>query len=285
MQNLRKFVVAFFVLSAALVRAEDAPTPVWSGFLWAHAYEQEGGNAELTALRLKLTRTGAWGGHLHVDVSDEENRLHELNISRTDGRNSWHLGRLFLAACYSTPAPFLNRMARYPRASFTMSAYAYGLQYRHTTETWGVMADVSGNSDKTFDQGGQFERLETSLRVSRDVSPELALAGSAQLSEDFKRLAFDVDYKHSKVNVIGALYYSDEDTRTRALAAFARAEFVAQSWLRPHLQYDVRADGHDILTPGIGFGNPDKKFYAAADYEAGNGGVGFVARVQIRLGF
>lgn len=285
MQKLMWFAVVFLALLApSFVLADDAPA-AWSGFVFAHAYEQEGGNAELTVLRLKLTRTGTWGGHLDVNAADEGNRLWQLYISRNDGPNSWRVGRVFLAACYSGPVPFLNRMARYPRAALTISAFAYGLQYKRATKAWDIVADVSGNSDKAFDEVGQFERMETSFRISRTITHGLAMASSAQISRDFTRLAFDGEYKHAEANVIGALYYSDEATRVHTLAAFASAEWVAQGWLRPHLQYDIRADGHDILTPGIGFGDPTKKFYAAADYEVGHGGVGLVARVQMRLDF
>lgn len=281
---MRCAVALFVLLVASFVRAGEIPA-TWSGFVFAHAYEQEGGDAELTTLRLKLTRTGVWGGHLDVDAANEDSRLQQLYISHNDGTNSWRAGRVFLAACYSTPTPFLNRMARYPRAALTIAAYAYGLQYEHKTKTWGIVADVSGSSDKAFDQAGQFERLETSFRVSRTVATGITVASSTQLSNDFKRLVFDIGYQHPSVSVIGGLYYSDEVTRTRALAACGRAEWVARDWLRPHLQYDIRADGNDTLTPGIGFGSPTEPFYAAVDYEAGRGGVGFVARVQMRLDF
>ncbi len=235
MYKLMGFAVVLLVLLVPSFMWADEIPAAWSGFVFAHAYEEKDGNAELTALRLRLTRAGTWGGFLDVDAANEDNRLQQLYVSRNDGSNSWRAGHIFLSACYSTPAPFMNRMARYPRAALTFATYAYGLQYAHTTKTWNVVADVSGNSGKTFDQAGQFERLETSFRISRTVAPGLAVASSAQLSKDFTRLALDVDYKHTKTSVIGALYYSDETARVRAVTAFVRAECVAQNWLRPHL--------------------------------------------------
>lgn len=279
--------IALFVLltTPMLSLADDAPA-TWSGFVFAHAYQQEGDdNPSLTKLRLELTRMGEWGGHFDVDVSDTNNRIQQLYISHNTGSNSWRVGRVFLGACYSTPPPFLNRTARYPRAAFTIAAYGYGLQWEHRAKSWTLVTDVSGSSDRAFDEAGQFERLETSFRISRTIASGLVVASSGQLSKDFTRFVLDVDYKRAEVNAIGAVYYSDEANRVHALAAFARTEWVAQSWLRPHLQVDVRADGKKILTPGVGFGNPTKPFYAVVDHEVGRGGVGLVGRVQMRLDF
>lgn len=284
MRNLALSVMLLF--AATVVGAEDAPTPVWTGFVFAHTYQQEGDDRpSLTKLRLKLTRTGGWGGHLDFDAADTHNRLQQFYIARNLENDSFRLGRVFLGACFSTPPPFLNRTARYPQAAFTIAAYGYGFQWEHRAKGWTFISDITGRSGKNFDDGKQFDGLEFSTRAAHTLRPSLDVAVTGQFSKEFVRLAFDFEHRFHKFGSIGGLYYSDEEIRKRGLVGFVRTEYLVIPWLRPHLQFDARADGNNVWASGVGLGDPTRSFYAVVDYESGYTGVGLVARAQFRLNF
>jgi hypothetical protein len=269
----RCFALALFVVfCASAVLAEDK---VVAGMGFFHGYKAEGEDANLSKARVRLWTTTPAGFYADVDVRAEGNEIQQFFLYKKGEFGEVRVGRVFLAACYSTPAPFLSRTARYPVAAFAMAAYGTGVQYTKSSGRWSVVADVTGSSDSTYKLDST-TRLESSARVQRSGTNGKFLAGSYQVSGDFTRLALDGGIKLKVADIFAAVYYTDE-VRERRLAPLVNAEWKMWVALRPHVQFDRRSKV-DVWTVGVGIGKIDN-LYLAIDREFGAGD-GYVARAQ-----
>ena len=281
---MKNILVVFLcaVFSLTLFAGEpSSPSNFVDGFVFFHGYMPEGNDAKLTKLRVRAWTTTPMGVFLDVDARADGNELQQLFFYRKNGWGEVRVGRVFLAGCYSTLPPFVSRTARYPNASFAMSAYATGIQISKKVGDWSILADVTGSSAATY-KSAQFGRLESSARVQRAWKGGKFVAGTYQVSGDFVRLALDGSFKASATETFVALYHTDERV-ARQMAVLVTTEVDAWTHFKPHLQYDARQNGEIVYTAGVGLGSI-KSWYLALDREFGDSDA-FVARVQYRFYF
>ncbi len=158
------------------------------------------------------------------------------------------VGRLFLAAPYSFPAPFLLRTVEVPKAN-TFAFYGYGVQVRRSFGSWSAMVDVSGNSGRQFDDSGNFDDVESSLRVGRKLGSVGTLSFTSQLSADFTRVGLDwMSDPSQKLHVWAGVYY--DDGTAEKLMGMAQVSYPLGRYIRPHVMWDHRPDGSEEWTVG-----------------------------------
>lgn len=122
-------------------------------------------------------------------------------------------GRMAISPVWMTPPPFLLETVNYPRTPF--SIFAYAIQAEAKIGQWRVLTDVSGKTGLRFDESGQFDRIESSLRVEDKLSATCTLAITAQVSEQFTRGAIDFTLKAAPwFDTKGAVYWTDTATKT-----------------------------------------------------------------------
>ncbi len=192
----------------------------------------------------------------------------ELNLAATDAVNhdngNWleiaalecavsanttmSVGRLFLAAPYSFPAPFLLRTVEVPKAN-TFAFYGYGVQVRRSFGSWSAMVDVTGDSGRQFDDSGNFNDVESSLRVGRKLGSVGTLSFTSQLSADFTRVGLDwMSDPSQKLHVWAGVYY--DDGTAEELMGMAQVSYPLGRYIRPHVMWDHRPDGSEEWTVG-----------------------------------
>lgn len=192
----------------------------------------------------------------------------ELNLAATDAVNqdngNWleiatlecavsanttvSVGRLFLSAPYSFPAPFMLRTVEVPKAN-PFAFYGYGVQMKRTFGSWSAMVDVSGNSGKQFNGGGNFDDVESSLRIGRTLGSAGALSFTSQLSADFTRVGIDwMSSSDQKLNVWAGVYY--DDGTNEELLGMVQVSYPLGRIVRPHVMWDHRPDGSEEWTIG-----------------------------------
>jgi hypothetical protein len=273
------FAVSFSVFAdEVVVPATESPV---GGMGFVQGYVPERGDLSLTKARVRLwTKTPA-GFYADVDARAEGNEVQQLFLYRKSSLGEIRVGRVFLAGCYSTPPPFLSRTAKYPRSAFAMSAFGTGVQLVKSVGEWSMMADVTGTSSSTYK--GSLDRVESSARFERKLGANHFAAASYQVSDDFIRVAVDGGFKVKDVEVFLAAYHTDELV-AQQLALLANAEWRMWVAVRPHLQFDRRQTGDDVVTAGLGIGSVDN-YYLAIDREFGPAGEGYIARAQYRFKF
>lgn len=185
---------------------------------------------------------GPWGGYLDLQLKDpgvrETNPLQQLWLSY-DVADDWQLrlGRLFTAAAYITPPPFLLETSRYPRVP--MAAYNYGLQLAGSKGRWGVIADIGGASGLLYDESNQFRRIELSTAVKYSFTKKTDVRFITQLSKDFSRASLDFGYRPTNRDYFkAAIYSADEDLREAANGGYVFYERSLKPFLVIHTQID-----------------------------------------------
>ncbi len=192
-EKMKNILVVFLcaVFSLTLFAGEpSSPSNFVDGFVFFHGYMPEGNDAKLTKLRVRAWTTTPIGAYVDIDVRADGNELQQFFLYRKTSWGELRAGRVFLAGCYSTPPPFLSRTARYPNASFAMSAFATGVQFSKKFGNWSVLADVTGSSATTY-KSVQFGRIESSARVQRAWKGGKFIAGTYQVSGDFIPIVHD----------------------------------------------------------------------------------------------
>ncbi len=263
--------------------------PDIAGYMYMHVFDDSTQNAEITSARLRMWAEDqtfdnlSMGILVEADARRRGNELNQLYWYAKQGSGVARVGRIFTSAGFAGPAPQFSPTARYPQCPFTYAVYAYGVQGQLTGDKYFLMHDITGTSGKAYDSSQAFSRIEYSYRTGRKFkNGHIAQAG--QLSEDFIRLSVDGCYKIGDVDLFGAVYYSDEETRNRSFSALSYATYNLHKWVKPHVQVDARQDGDTVTTVGTMLGNiMHLSFFA--DYEFGGPKDGFVGRVQLRHDF
>lgn len=174
------------------------------------------------------------------------------------------VGRAALAGLYSFVPPFMLRTIEHPKAN-TFTAFGYGVQVVHSRGSWSAMVDVSGNSDKQFDDDGNFDRVESSFRIGRKLGSVGSISFTSQLSEDITRLSLDwMSEASQKFYVWAAVYY--DEAAFEELMGMAQVSYPFGRFMRPHVMWDHRPDGSEEWTVGTEI-LLRKEVRAIVDYE------------------
>lgn len=209
---------------------------------------------QLTNLRVSATLTSKsekWGGWAVINTAkfQEDTDENWLMIAeawyKIGDQTKLHVGRMFAAGGYTTPIAALNETVSYPTCDPTGS-FIWGLQLE---KLWGdeedgilLLADIGGRSDapSSLDEAN-WEGLEASCRLQKNFGKGNWFAGTAQVSEDYLRLALDTQY-HLSPNLYlrGAMYWAKNDDRTSDLiGAYAMAVWEPINRFEIHGMIDV----------------------------------------------
>lgn len=186
---------------------------------------------QLTNLRVSATLTSKskkWGGWAVINTAKFQKDTDEnwLMIAeawyKVGDQMKIHVGRMFAAGGYTTPIAALNETVSYPTCDPTGS-FIWGVQLE---KLWGdedngilLLADIGGRSDapSSLDEAN-WEGLEASCRLQKNFGKGNWFAGTAQVSEDYLRLALDTQYHLSKsLYLRSALYWAKNESRTSDL--------------------------------------------------------------------
>ncbi|MFA6254249.1 MAG: hypothetical protein WC640_03315 [Candidatus Paceibacterota bacterium] len=235
MKKLLAVVVAICVLATASALAGEEPEKGLPSIDLGSAKLKIGGLAQaygmsvdqesdfqLTNLRLCAdvkSKSEKWGGLLILNFAkfQEETDGNWLMIAdawyEVGDQLKLHAGRMSAAGGYTTPIAAINETVGYPTSDPTGS-FIWGVQVE---KLWGdkesgtlLLADIGGLSSATaFDDPQNWEGLEASLRLQKNLGKGNWFAGTAQWSEDYLRLALDSQF-HLAENFYlrGALYWA-----------------------------------------------------------------------------
>lgn len=233
-----------------------------------------------------------WGGYLDLQLKDpsdrETNPLQQLWLSY-DVAEDWQLrlGRLFTAAAYITPPPFLLETSRYPR--HPMAAYNYGFQLEGSKGKWRVIADIGGATGLLYDESNQFHRIEISTAARYSITERTNVSFITQLSKDFSRISLDFGYRPTYRDYFkGAIYSADEDLKESAIGGYLFYERSLNPFLAIHTQVDLRnatSDDSTLWTNGfriIGWGEGISLTF---DYQTTFGDGDDASLIRLRLRF
>ncbi|MFA5291165.1 MAG: hypothetical protein WC385_02565 [Candidatus Paceibacterota bacterium] len=178
---------------------------------------------QLTDLRLSTTleaKSKKWGAWLLLNTakfqSDTDRNWLMIAEGWVEAGNQLkiHAGRIFAAGSYTTPIAPVNETVSYPTCDPT-GCFIWGLQLE---KLWGdedtgilLLADIGGLSKTTaFDDPANWRGFESSVRLQKNLGKGGNwLAGTAQISEDYLRLAIDAQYHLAKSFYLrGALYWA-----------------------------------------------------------------------------
>jgi hypothetical protein len=159
-----------------------------------------------------------------------------------------NIGRMATAPVWVTPPPFLLETVNYPRLPYSVFAYAAEADVRKNG--WRVVGDITGKSGLRFDEGGQFDRLEGSMRIERTIGKSFIAALTAQASESFAKASFDFAATPSSwLSLKGALYRTDQESarghqKTEGAYAYVGVRPLVEF---QQLEFHVQADYRDTL--------------------------------------
>lgn len=205
---------------------------------------------KLSALRLRTDlKLRRWGLNSEIDFADMDeeggNWLRYIHLNY-DINEDWQVrvGRLFLAAGYATPAPFMLETVNYPKAD-PFACYAWGVQVAGKFgDGWSLLADVTGRSGVAFDDPRCWDRLEFSGRLQKKYEA-WTTGGTIQLSEDFFRFGLDTTWKPNEKFYLraGGYYGKNNDSRvSNHFGAYALAVYRPTKWFEFHSQVDHQRD-------------------------------------------
>lgn len=149
--------------------------------------------------RLTLSVGKEWEAGLVINFADfqepESNWLREVYVAYkpTDG---WKIsvGRVFVAAGYSTPAPFLLETVNYPMAD-PFCVYGWGISVEGDLgNNWLLRSSITGNTNSAFSDSFAFRQPEFSARIEKTFNSN-TVATTLQLSERFLRMGADFTWK------------------------------------------------------------------------------------------
>lgn len=285
---MRKIAIVFAALFTIIGSAFAQPEI--GGFMYMHGFNDTRISGEdITTARLRM-----WGEEqifsnlqigllTEVDVRRPGNELNQAFLYAKQGQSVGRIGRIFLSAGFAAPAPNFSPTAFYPRSPFTYNIYAYGVQGQLSGEKYFLMHDITGTSGESYDSSQSFSQIEYSYRIGRNFN-NAVIAQAGQISDQFVRLSVDGSYQIKAASLFGAVYYSDEDYRSRSVSALGHVMYGLHKHVTPHAQIDVRQDGDTVYTVGTMLGDIMKASFFA-DYEFGGEKDGFVFRVQLRHDF
>ncbi len=161
---------------------------------------------------------------------------------------------IFVAGGYTTPGQHQLETVEYPRVPGKF--YGYGIQVQKDIWRFGILADITGTTDKVFYKKESLESVEFSNRVSYSLfsgdSFTSTLAGTTQLAEGYNLFVVDTENKTSRFTAKGAAYAlmqegTDEETGEslpdkKGFYVFLGFKFL--SWVEVHSQAD-----YQVITP------------------------------------
>ncbi|HRY31204.1 MAG TPA: hypothetical protein P5328_02340 [Candidatus Paceibacterota bacterium] len=178
-------------------------------------------------------------------------------------------GRLFMASSYATPSAASVETVRSPRMSSPL--YAYGVQAAGDLGSGvSILSDITGNSGVSFDSDDNWNRVESSTRIQKQISEDLFVAGTAHLSEDFGRAVLDGGWRLGSVclRVAGYTKYESVDGRAENKRGFYQyVGYEILPGLEVHGQYDHQVGDDDIWTIGSRIWAPKVPVELTVDYE------------------
>ena len=190
--------------------------------------------------------------------------------------DDWQIkaGRIALSPIWLTPPPFLLETIRYPRVPFPV--FGYGVQVEgNLGDGWKLWADVSGASGVSFDDRENWDHMEFSSRLQKDLTKELFVGGTVQLGEEFSRFALDFGYKPTdQLCLKGAIYTLNEE-QANIQGAYAFAGYKVLKWAELHTMMDYQNSkpngmpGEDsfIWTNGVRLWAPNDQVSFTVDHE------------------
>ena len=196
-----------------------------------------------------------------------QNSLYFLDVGMKLGEEmNLRLGRIFDAAGYVLPdQPNLNThdWEREP-----WGFYSYGLQFElHTTNVW-FLTDVGGASDKSFDEAGNFDRLELSQFLLWKASDKISVGYVFQMSDDLRKEGLlavlnpikDLTVSYEAYTVQGDQKYSGH---------FILASYEVCKTIELHTGVDQQFHNNtaDILRAGIMYKMPTDRIRIIVDYD------------------
>ena len=199
-------------------------------------------------------------------------------------------GRLYTSASYFTsPSPIDLETARYPREPW--GYYAYGIQTEGTIGgDWNIMADITGASDVNFADDANWDRLEFSGHIGKEILDKVVLGFETQLSEDFARFATDFTWEASDHFIVNGEVYTAFEEDGELYGGYVLGRYKITEKVSVHSQADYQhgdeGDGGLILTNGVLLRTSDDRFWFILDYEWDTGepgNSGLFAVLQFRF--
>jgi hypothetical protein len=243
-------------LIPSLKLGDNTELKVWGWTHGSYVEDREPHETDLSMLviRQKLTVGNRWELFLDTDLAKIESGgswLRQANISYylnpdegADDTESWKLtlGRIFISAGNTTPAPFMVETVSYPESDH-FTAYAWGLQLSGKWGNgWSISGDVTTASWARFDakECWDLDHLEASARLEK-ASDTWSLAGTAQISQDFWRAGIDGSLRpNGHLSLRGALYYERKNDYTASdhFGGYLFVGYRATKWLELHGMLD-----------------------------------------------
>lgn len=264
---MKQIIIAITItLAGTMALAQDRPSDlvpklklgdntelqVWG---WTHlSYTEDRApqdyNLDEIRLRSQL-QTGQITFFTDIDIIGEDDWLRQVwvsyDIDPDDGAEdptAWklRLGRVLVAAGYTTPPPFHVETASYPLAD-PFSYYAWGVQIEgRWSDGWSLIVDVTGATGETAFSEDIFDHIEASARIEKAFQ-NWAVAGTTQLSEDSLKIALDASTSpNDQVNLRGALYYArnTDDRVSDHFGAYVFGAYRPVKWFELHGMLDHR---------------------------------------------
>ena len=280
-------ITALYLLLAVPVLAQEQVPPTWSfdAFFNGRSTEDQIIPSFVNGrMRLNLNpKESDWGAYIDIDTAQVNgNWLQQANVSKKTPVGQFNGGLIFTAGTYSTPAPFLLRTPVYPNSPTGYGAYAPGVQWCNKIGSWNLKADVSGNSDRLFDDL-QFDRAEVSGYAQRSIGGNGNFTLAGQMSNSFTRLTVGNEWVLGQFGIQAYAYYVDDKASEGNFGALSLVEYALTDNVRIYAQGDRRFNGDNVLIPGLGIGSFNN-FYFTIGYQTGaENGDGWATRLQWRV--
>lgn len=226
----------------------------------------------LCRLKVDIKSKTPWGALVEVEAVDldnaDKNWLRQAVVSyKVNSDWSLYAGRIFLAQGWvlSSFADLETvRLSRVPT-----NCYGYGVQAKgNLGGGLSLRVDVTGKSGVSFDSEENWDALESSMRIQKDFTANLFLAGTVQVSDDVSRYVLDTKYVIGKACFKGAGYVMHETEKEGNTEGFyLYSGYEIWKGVELHAQYDCRAEKDDIWTVGTRLWAPKDQVSLTVDYE------------------
>ncbi len=245
----------------------------------------------LCRLKVDIKSKTPWGALVEVEAVDLDNAnknwLRQALVSyKVNSDWSLYAGRIFLAQGWTLPGFADLETVRLPRVP--TNCYGYGIQAKgNLGGGLSLRADITGKSGVSFDSDENWDALESSLRIQKDFTANLFLAGTVQVSDDVSRYVLDTKYVIGKACFKGAGYVMHEAEKEGNTEGFyLYSGYEIWKGIELHAQYDCRAEKDDIWTVGTRLWAPKDQVSLTVDYEYVPGQSDdsrIIARVEFRF--
>lgn len=230
-----------------------------------------------------------------IDLDDSSKNWMRNAEVRWKFNDDWQIrtGRIALSPIGLTPPPFLLETVRYPRVPF--SVFGYGVQVEgNFGDGWKLWTDVSGASGVSFDDPENWDHMEFSSRLQKNLSKELFVGGTVQLGEEFGRFALDFGYKPTDRLCLKGAFYTLNEEQANIQGAYAFVGYKVLKWAEFHTMVDYQNNKSQglrdvdsfIWTNGVRLWAPNDQMSLTVDHEwiiDGEQESRIMARLQFRF--